>query len=80
MPPLPSLSPSSPRAAQDPIHGFREFRESQKRDLAKADTWLRDHERKLDNDRRDKANAEREIEMARASFSLSLYLSPAAPC
>ncbi|GAA5900177.1 hypothetical protein JCM8208_002040 [Rhodotorula glutinis] len=51
-------------AKPDPIHGFREFRESQKRDLAKADTWLRDHERKLDNDRRDKANAEREIEMA----------------
>ncbi|KPV77620.1 uncharacterized protein RHOBADRAFT_41615 [Rhodotorula graminis WP1] len=51
-------------AKPDPIHGFREFRESQKRDLAKADTWLRDHERKLDNDRRDKVNAEREIEVA----------------
>lgn len=55
---------------QDPIHGFREFRESQKRDLAKADVWLREHERKLDNDRRDKAAAEREIEAARASLFL----------
>ncbi|TNY20699.1 HEC/Ndc80p family-domain-containing protein [Rhodotorula diobovata] len=51
-------------AKPDPIHGFREFRESQKRDLAKADVWLREHERKLDNDRRDKAAAEREIEAA----------------
>ncbi|GAA6048435.1 hypothetical protein JCM3770_003756 [Rhodotorula araucariae] len=49
-------------AEPDKIHDHRAYRESQKRDILKADQWMRDHERKIENDRRDQAAREREIE------------------
>ncbi|GJN91123.1 hypothetical protein Rhopal_004141-T1 [Rhodotorula paludigena] len=51
-------------ADPDPIDAYRTYQDSLKRDIVKADTWCRDQEKRVENDKRDKALAERDIEMA----------------
>lgn len=57
-------------ASQDPIDAYRTYQDSLKRDIVKADTWCRDQEKRVENDKRDKALAERDIEMAGALRSV----------